>query len=182
MRGEEVEAVEAERPELARGGRGGGEGAEKESSGLAAGGADGEVVGGRRLEARDEGVDLRGRRGGEAGARVEEKLGPARRRITANCRACRGGWRGALLAVEVGRRRAPVRREEGPAVLRRTHGVGVRSEGFGGFRRWLESMSRGEPWVAGVGAVALPGDGARYWFWTSGSNSSTPRLLRFVLP
>jgi hypothetical protein len=47
VRGEEVEALEAERPELARGGRGGGEGAEEEASGVAAGGGDGEVVRGR---------------------------------------------------------------------------------------------------------------------------------------
>lgn len=62
--------LEAERPEVTRGGRGRREGAEEEASGVAAGGEDGEAVG---AEAGDERVDLRCGRGGEIGARAKEE-------------------------------------------------------------------------------------------------------------
>lgn len=64
VQGEEVEPLEAERPELARGGRGGRDGGEDEARGMAAGGLDGYAGRGRRREAREEGLHLNGGRRG----------------------------------------------------------------------------------------------------------------------
>jgi len=80
VEGEEVEPLEAERPQLARGGRGVRDGGEDEARGMATGGVDGDAGRGRRWEARDEGLHLNGGRGGQIGARADEEYLELRRR------------------------------------------------------------------------------------------------------
>lgn len=79
VQGEEVEPLEAERPELARCGRGVRDGGEDEARGMAAGGVDGDAGRGRRREVRDEGLHLNGGRRGQIGARADEEYLELRR-------------------------------------------------------------------------------------------------------
>lgn len=74
-----MEPLEAERPQLARGGRGVRDGGEDEARGMAAGGVDGDAGRRRRLEVRDEGLHLNGGRVGQIGARADEEYLELRR-------------------------------------------------------------------------------------------------------
>jgi hypothetical protein len=73
------------------------------------------------MEAGEERVDLRGGRGGGIGAEEDdgEPWGRLRVRLAV----------GLLVVAAVGRRGAPVRRTEGAAVVRLTHGGGGKVEG-----------------------------------------------------
>ena len=139
FQGEEVMPLEAARPELGRGGRGLAEGAEDEARGEAARGVDGEAGRGRGREGPDEGLHLSCGWRGVIGTRAEEEHGELRRRMRRLHGAVALG-RGlvlvlivvvvvAVVAMAVRRRRGPVRRAEGTAVLRSEHGCGGDGEG-----------------------------------------------------
>jgi hypothetical protein len=152
VRGEEVEALEAERPELARGGGGGLRGAEREARGLAARRGDAQAVRGRGGQAGDECLDLRGRRRREVAPPAEEDHGELPR----------PRLRGAIpllvlvlvlvVVVVAVRRRAPVRRAEGAAIVGSAHGGGGGGGEVGFPRVWGEVLERG-----GGGGVGIDG-------------------------
>lgn len=134
VQGEEVEPLEAERPELTRGGRGVRDGGEDEARGMAAGRVDGDAGRGRRREARDEDLHLNGGRRGQIGARADEEYLELRRG-----------------AVVVGRPWDPIRRAEGSAVLRSAHCCGGGCEGGAG-----GAVSKGLGEVFGEGKGERP--------------------------